>query len=114
MRPAEAKGHRIAYTSIAAYRESVLDGTVTAQHGEIMRLMYRAREYGVVLNRRIIAVRSGFPINAVTGRVRTLIDSGLLEVESERVDPITKKKVEYLRAVMPKPEQASFEDWRKL
>ncbi|KKL59362.1 hypothetical protein LCGC14_2216150 [marine sediment metagenome] len=94
--------HRISYTSLTAYRESVLDGTVTAQHGKIMRVFYKFR--GVLLNRRQVSELTDLKINAVTGRVRSLIDSGLLEVGPEKRDPITGRKVEYLKPVLPVPE----------
>lgn len=104
--------HLIAYTSIASYHKSVLDGTVTAQHGTIMAMLYLYWPHD--RNRRQISEQTGLKINAVTGRVNTLIKSGLVEVMSESLDVVTSRKVEYVRAIMPAPEQASFEDWRNL
>ncbi len=48
------------------------------------------------MTRQQIAVRTGMAINVVCGRVRSLLDKGVLTVRGTAVDPQTRKSQELL------------------
>lgn len=59
------------------------------------------------------AVKPAIPLASICGRVRALLDSGLIKVVKIEEDPKTGKMVEYLEAVEPEPVQKSFDDYLK-
>ncbi len=83
-------------TSREAYRAHVIDGGAFTQRVRILNLL---DESPCALNRRQIGQLLNIPINAVCGRVKCLIDSGLVRVAYCDLDQLTMKRVEYLRSV---------------
>ena len=99
-------------TSRRAHHEHVLDGKATT---ELARILACIRDSAVELNRRQISELTGIPINAVTGRVNSVLEDkdlrdglmkadretgkrkpALIRVAYELVDPVTHRSVEYL------------------
>lgn len=95
----------ITETSRRAYRQQVLDGKATTQRSRILALF---DTYPMALNRRQMCQFTGIPINAVTGRVKAMLDSGLMYVAYYDIDPVTDKRVEYLRPAPREPEQGQL------
>ena len=95
------------YSSLVGYREHVLSGKATSQRNRILACLF---ESAVPLCRRQIMKLTGIEINAVTGRVNTLIKSELVRVAYEaRYPAIDGKLVEFLEPTWPQPIQKSFE-----
>ncbi len=90
------------YTSLTSYRQHVMSGRSSSQQAQILACLI---EQEVPLSRRQIKVLTGLEINAVTGRVNTLLKSGLIQVAFEAEDPETERVVEYLEPVWPVPVQ---------
>src|SRR3972149_8289697 len=74
------------YSSLVGHREHILSGKATSQRNRILACLF---ESAVPLCRRQIMKLTGIEINAVCGRVNTLIKSELLRVAYEAVDPAT-------------------------
>src|SRR3970040_1696574 len=94
------------YTSLVGYREHVLSGKATAQRNQILSCLF---ESAVPLCRRQIAKLTNIEINAVCGRVNTLIKSELVRVTYEAVDPMTNRLAEFIEPTWPQLKQKSFE-----
>ena len=88
--------------------------TITSQHAHRAHLLsgMRTQRERVLLciqanapcSRRQIKELTGIEINAVCGRVNTLLKSDLIRVLFEGTDPLTKKTVEYLVVVVKQGE----------
>ena len=98
------------YTSLVGYREHMLSGKMTSQRNRILACLF---ESAVPLCRRQIAKLTNIEINAVCGRVNTLIKSELVRVVYEAPDPITGKLAQFLEPTWPQPIQKSFEEFMR-
>lgn len=87
-------------TSRSAYIHHVSSGKAMTQRERIMDFLER---HQMPRNRRQIAQMTGIPINAVCGRVNTLLEDEQLHVAYIDKDETTGKRVEFLE---PKPQQA--------
>ena len=96
------------YPSLVGHREHVLSGKATSQNNRILTCLF---ESAVPLCRRQIMKLTGIEINAVCGRVNTLIKSELVRVAYEAVDPATNRLAEFLEPMWPQPIQKSFEEF---
>ena len=86
-------GNNIREASRAAHYNHVIGGKSKSQREIIMDFMER---HQLPRNRREIALMTGIPINAVTGRVNALIENGELIEEHFAEDPVTGQRVGYL------------------
>jgi hypothetical protein len=93
------------YTSLVGYREHILSGKATSQRNRILACLF---ESAVPLCRRQIAKLTNIEINAVCGRVNTLIKSELVRVVYEAVDPATNRLAEFIEPTWPQPIQREF------
>ena len=96
------------YTSLVGYREHVISGKATSQSNRILGCLF---ESDTPLDRRQLSVLTRIPINAVCGRVNTLIKSELVRVAYEAVDPATGRLAEFLEPVWPQLKQKTFEEF---
>jgi hypothetical protein len=96
------------YTSLVGYREHVISGKATSQRNRILGCLF---ESDTPLDRRQLSVLTRIPINAVCGRVNTLIKSGLVRVAYEAADPATGRLAQFLEPTWPQPMQKSFEEF---
>jgi len=97
---------QMTYPSLVGYREHVLSGKATSQNNRILTCLF---ESAVPLCRRQIAKLTNIEINAVCGRVNTLIKSELVRVVYEAPDPITGKLAQFLEPIWPQLKQKTFE-----
>ncbi len=81
-------------SSLEAYQEIILDGTITSQKLQV--LYFIKRFTGVTRNE--INRETGITINAVCGRVRTLLDEKAIYEDGWKTDEITRKKNYILKA----------------
>jgi len=88
-------------TSLSAYHS--LD--LTASEEKIMKWFHANPRLKV--NRRLMSVYSGIPINAVTGRINSLVAKGYLEELPAEIDQATGKSAHPVRI---KPTQPSLFD----
>jgi len=95
----------VTQTSRGAYRGHVISGKARTQRGQIYQLILKS---AVPLNRRQISSLLQIPINAVCGRVNSLIKSDAIKVAFVSKDPVTDKRVEYLQAVWPQKQRRMF------
>ena len=95
-----------AATSSDAFREQIASGRAQTQR---VRILECFRKSAVPLTRRQAAQLTGIPINAVTGRVATLMESGMLRKAYEDKDQGTGTRAEFLEPVTPAPVQRRFE-----
>jgi hypothetical protein len=96
------------YSSLVGYREHVLSGKATSQNNRILTCLF---ESAVPLCRRQIMKLTGIEINAVCGRVNTLIKSELARVAFEAVDPATGHLAQFIEPTWPQLKQKSFEEF---
>jgi len=96
------------YTSLVGYTQHVLSGKATSQNNRILTCLF---ESAVPLCRRQIMKLTGIEINAVCGRVNTLIKSELLRVAYEAVDPATGRLAQFIEPTWPQLKQKSFEEF---
>jgi len=75
-------------TSAKAYDEIKKDGTEESQESKVYRLICGC---STGLTRNEISLLLGFRINAVCGRVNSLIKKGLVKEGEKREDPSTRK-----------------------
>jgi len=83
---------RAATTSIQAYHSLVTSGSLQPREQQVMAAFGPMTK----LTLQQISEAIGMPINAVCGRVRALLDKGVLEVVGESVDPTTNKAQQVL------------------
>jgi hypothetical protein len=89
------------YASLVGYEKSVLEGIRSGVQKEVMRCLF---EFDDEMTRRMIEVRTGIRISTVTGAVKCLLDSGLIEVcTQDGIDPISGFKADFVRPVWPQP-----------
>ena len=98
------------YTSLVGHREHILSGKATSQRNRILACLF---ESAVPLCRRQIMKLTGIEINAVCGRVNTLIKSELVRVAYEAVDPATDHLAQFLEPTWPQLKQKSFEEFMR-
>ena len=79
--------------SRSAHYNHVINGRAKYQREIIMEFMER---HQLPRNRREIALITGIPINAVTGRVNALLENGELIEEHFATDPVTGQRVGYV------------------
>src|SRR3990167_6726271 len=99
---------QMTYPSLVGYREHVLSGKATSKNNRILTCLF---ESAVPLCRRQIMKLTGIEINAVCGRVNTLIKSELLRVAYEAVDPATCRLAQFIEPTCPQLKQKSFEEF---
>ena len=94
-------------TSIRAYMKSAVDGKLKPQR---LRIYDCLMDSAVPLTRRQISKLTGIEINAVTGRVNSMISSErpLIKVAYIGNDPATGNRAEFLEPVWPQPKQREF------
>lgn len=95
----------VSLTSAHAHREQILSGRSATQRGRILDCL---RNSAVPLTRRQISELTRIPINAVCGRVNTLVASGLVRVVYEDEDQGTATRAQFLEPVWPMPVQRKF------
>ena len=98
------------YTSLVGYREHVISGKATSQRNRILGCLF---ESDTPLDRRQLSVLTRIPINAVCGRVNTLIKSELVHVAYEAVDPATGHIAQFIEPTWPQLKQKSFEEFMR-
>jgi len=87
----------IRQTSLHAHDEIQGDGSALSQRATIRDFLMRFSEG---LTRNEVSRMLGIPINAVTGRVRELIKSGLVEEIGKRRDTYSEKENYVLKAII--------------
>jgi predicted ArsR family transcriptional regulator len=95
----------VSLTSLHAHQEQVVSGRAQSQRERILECL---KNSAVPLTRRQISELTRIPINAVCGRVNTLVASGIVRVAYEDEDQGTGTRAQFLEAVTPAPMQRSF------
>lgn len=80
-------------TSREAFRSLGARDYLQPKEREVMAAFFSP---SVTLTRQLIATETGMPLNAVCGRVRSLLDKGVLVVRGTVVDQQTRKAQELL------------------
>jgi hypothetical protein len=93
-------------TSIDSYYQHVIDGKARTQREKIYDCISQS---SIPLTRRGISALTRIEINAVCGRVNSLIEAGLVQVALIARSGVTGKKVEYLEAMLPIAKQRKFD-----
>jgi hypothetical protein len=85
-----------AHTSMLAYADIVVDGTMSKQCAIILDLLrtFPEREF----SRYDIHAVTGMRLASVCGRANTLVEAGLVTEPGTKVDPLTGKTVKTLKA----------------
>ena len=108
-------------TSIEAYGKHVIEGKATSQRERIFRFILNETLHGRSVNRSQITEhfavdrfeghtvdgKPPIPLASVCGRVTALLDAGIVEVDKSGPGRWG-RRVEYLKAVLPAPEQRKF------
>ena len=84
---------RTSETQLAAFRSLGARDYLQPKEREVMSAFYSP---SVALTRQAIADATGMKLNCVCGRVRSLLDKGVLTVRGTAVDPQTRKAQELL------------------
>ena len=84
----------IRQTSLECYQEIILDGTIVSQK---LQVLYFIRRF-IGVTRNEISRETGITINAVCGRVKSLLDEKAIYEDRWKTDEITKKKNYILKA----------------
>ena len=84
---------QMAQTSLAAFRSLGVADYLQPKEREVMAAFYSP---SVALTRQAISAATGMPLHCVCGRVRSLLDKGVLTVRGTSVDPQTRKHQELL------------------
>ena len=95
----------VSLTSTHAHREQIVSGRAQSQRERILECL---KNSAVPLTRRQISELTRIPINAVCGRVNTLVASELVRVAYEDEDQGTGTSAQFLEPVRPQPVQRSF------
>jgi len=85
---------QMAGTSLATFSSLGVRDYLQPKERELMAVFDAAP--GARYTRQALAQRTGMAINAVCGRVRSLLDKHALEVHGETVCPVTRKPQELL------------------
>jgi predicted ArsR family transcriptional regulator len=96
----------VSLTSLHAHREQIVSGRGQSQRERILECL---KASAVPLTRRQISELTRIPINAVCGRVNTLVASELVRVAYEDEDQGTGTSAQFLEPVRPQPVQRRFE-----
>lgn len=83
----------IAPTTMAAYRSLQADNALQPKEEAVMSLFGPRTK----LSRQQVGEIARMPINCVTGRVKSLLEKGILVEEGTRLDPCTRKHQALLR-----------------
>lgn len=84
---------RSATTSIRTYHALIDSGALHPREAQVLAAF---SDESSRFTRQQLSAAIGMPINAVCGRVRSLIDKQALEVVDESIDPITHKPQQVL------------------
>jgi predicted ArsR family transcriptional regulator len=95
----------VSSTSLHAHQEQIVSGRAQSQRERILECL---KNSAVPLTRRQISEVTRIPINAVCGRVNTLVASELVRVAYEDEDQGTGTSAQFLEPVRPQPIQRSF------
>jgi len=96
----------VSLTSTHAHREQIVSGRAQSQRERILECL---KNSAVPLTRRQISELTRIPINAVCGRVDTLLVSELVCIAYEDEDQGTGTSAQFLEPVRPQPVQRRFE-----
>ena len=96
----------VSLTSLHAHRDQIVSGRAQSQRERILDCL---KNSAVPLTRRQISELTRIPINAVCGRVNTLVASNLVRIAYEDEDSGTGSRAQFLEPVRPQPVQRRFE-----
>lgn len=99
----------VSLTSLHAHTEQIVSGRAQSQRERILDCLKNST---VPLTRRQLSELTRIPINAVCGRVSTLLASDLVRIAYEDEDQGTGTSAQFLEPVRPQPVQRSF-PWPK-
>jgi hypothetical protein len=88
------------YASLVGYEKSVLEGIKGEVKREIMRCLFEA---DMPMTRRMIEVRTGIRISTVTPAIKCLLDSAIIVVSHEGLDPHSGFPADFLLPAWPQP-----------
>ena len=83
----------VTQTSLSAFRSLGAKDYLQPKEREVMAAF---ESPGATMTRQQISIRTGMAINVVCGRVRSLIDKGVLVVRGTAIDSQTRKSQELL------------------
>jgi predicted ArsR family transcriptional regulator len=95
----------VSLTSLHAHQEQIVSGRAQSQRERILECL---KASAVPLTRRQISELTRIPINAVCGRVNTLLASDLVRIAYEDEDQGTGTSAQFLEPVRSQPLQRSF------
>jgi len=95
----------VSLTSLHAHRDQIVSGRAQTQRERILECL---KNSAVPLTRRQISELTHIPINAVCGRVSTLLVSDLVCIAYEDEDQGSGTRAQFLEPVRPQPMQRSF------
>ena len=92
----------VALTSLEAYKEAVINGTVKTQRDKIFRWLVANTSKGKSFTRNEIAEYNSMRLSGVCGRIRQLIDDGFIIEADERPDRFTQVRSKTVAVVVGK------------
>ena len=91
----------VTFTSLEAYRNAVINGTVKTQRDRIFQWLVRYTKHNKGFTRNEIAEYTNIRLSGVCGRVSQLIADGYVEEVGEREDAFTKVNSKIIAACVP-------------
>ena len=90
----------VALTSLEAYKEAVVNGTVSTQRDKIFKWLVNHTKKSKSYTRNEIAEYNSMRLSGVCGRIRQLIDDGFVREVYERPDRFTNVRSKTVAVVM--------------